>query len=31
MREFCGPGHATMTITVKVLSEEKFNQMMETA
>jgi len=29
--EFCGPGHATMTITVKVLSEEKFNQIMETA
>ena len=29
--EFCGPGHATMTITVKVLSEEKYNQMMETA
>jgi len=29
--EFCGPGHATMTITVKVLSEEEYNQMMETA
>jgi cytochrome c oxidase subunit II len=29
--EFCGPGHATMTITVKVLSEEKYNHMMETA
>jgi cytochrome c oxidase subunit 2 len=28
--EFCGSGHATMTITVKVVSEEKFTQMMET-
>ena len=28
--EFCGSGHATMTITVKVLSQEKFTQMMET-
>jgi cytochrome c oxidase subunit 2 len=27
--EFCGSGHATMTITVKVLTEEKYNQMME--
>jgi cytochrome c oxidase subunit II len=29
--EFCGSGHATMTITVKVLSEENYNAMMESA